>query len=155
MSKVLFKLNKNKPMTHSYSMKNFHKTKEKNTLNNKDNTNFKKVTGSGIVGTSGLSPIIIYKKSSKGDENKEKYRVKKQIKNTNYISDGGLKQKIEKYNNGFGFVSSNHFTRNQNKTTKNKYNKNNNIFLEEKQKEKESFPMPKKYSNNIIDKKIF
>ena len=81
MSKVVFKINKEIPMSHSYSMKNFHRAKEKNSLNNKDNINFKKVTGSGIVGTSGLSPIIIYKKSSKGDENKEKYRVKKQIKN--------------------------------------------------------------------------
>ena len=153
MSKVVFNLNKEAKMPHSYSMKNFYQTKEKNSFSPKDNTNFKKVTGSGIVGTSGLSPIVIYKKSTKGDENKEKYRVKRQIKNTNYISDGGLKQKIEKFNNGFGFGSSQNFI-GQNKTTKNKYNKNHELFFKEKQKEKDSLPRTKKYSN-IIDKKLF
>ena len=156
MSKAIFNKNKEMPISHSYSTKNFYRNKDKSTFSHKDNTNFKKVSGSGIVGTSGLSPIIIYKKTSKGNENKEKYKVKKQIKNTNYISDGGLKQKIEKYNNGFGFPSHNILGQStQNKTTKHKYNKKHNIFFEEKQKEKESFPMSKKYSNNIIDKKVF
>ena len=64
MSKVVFKINKERQIPYSYSMRNFNKTKDKNTFSPvKDNTNFKKVTGSGVIGTSGLSPIINYKKS--------------------------------------------------------------------------------------------
>ena len=155
MSKVVFKINKERQIPYSYSMRNFNKTKDKNTFSPvKDNTNFKKVTGSGVIGTSGLSPIIIYKKSLKGNQNKEKYRVKRQIKNANYISDGGLKQKIEKFNYGFGSSSPITISKNnQIKTTKNKFNKNHNLFFEENQKEKESFPRSKKY--NATEKKLF
>ena len=155
MSKVPFKIYREMQMTHSYSMKNFRINKDKNALSPKD-SNFKKVTGSGIIGTSGLSPVVIYKKTSKGKQNKEKYEIKKQMKNSNYISDGGLKQKIEKFNYGFGSVSSpTTLVQNQQfKTTKNKYNKNHNIFFEEKQNNKESLPRSKKY-NNLRDKKLF
>ena len=159
MSKVAFKITKEHKIPHSYSTKILNKTKDKNSLSpTKDNSNFKKISGSGIVGTSGLSPIIIYKKTLKGNQNKEKYKIKRQVRNTNYISDGGLKEKLQKFNNGLGFCSSptsmsqNH----QMKSTKNK-NKNHNLFFEENQKEnqkeKENIPRTKKY--NLAEKKLF
>ena len=161
MSKVAFKITKEHKMPHSYSTKTFNKTKDKTSLSPTcDNSNFKKITGSGIVGTSGLSPIIIYKKTLKGNQNKEKFKIKRQVRNTNYISDGGLKEKLQKFNNGFAFCSSptsmsqNHMI----KSTKNKnHNKNHNLFFEENQKdnqkEKENNPRTKKY--NLADKKLF
>ena len=159
MSKVAFKITKENKIPHSYSTKILNKTKDKNSLSpTKDNSNFKKISGSGIVGTSGLSPNIIYKKTLKGNQNKEKYKIKRQVRNTNYISDGGLKEKLQKFNNGLGFCSSptsmsqNH----QMKSTKNK-NKNHNLFFEENQKEnqkeKENIPRTKKY--NLAEKKLF
>ena len=119
MSKVIFKLNKPMQLPHSYSTKSFNKTREK-TIISPDNANFKKVTGFGIIGTSGLSPVIIYKKNSKESSKLEKFKIKRQIKNTNYISDGGLRQKLEKYNTGLA------------------KNKNHNLFLEEKKEGKDT-----------------
>ena len=126
MSKVVFKLSKPMQLPHSYSTKSLNKTREK-TIISPDNANFKKVTGFGIIGTSGLSPVIIYKKTPKENSKLEKFKIKRQIKNTNYISDGGLKQKLEKYNTGLAFNSSQiSFPQtSKNKTTKNKDNKNN------------------------------
>lgn len=139
MSKVIFKLNKPMQLPHSYSTKSFNKTREK-TIISPDNANFKKVTGFGIIGTSGLSPVIIYKKNSKESSKLEKFKIKRQIKNTNYISDGGLRQKLEKYNTGLAFNSSQiSFPQtSKNKTTKNQENKNknHNLFLEEKKRRK-------------------
>ena len=151
MSKVIFKINKEMKIPHSFSNRVLNKMESNSISPIKDN-NFKKITSSGIIGTSGLSPVIIYKKSLKRKENKEKYKFKRQIKNTNYISDGGLKKKLEKFNNGIDFISS-PISMSQNKTTKNKYNKNHNIFFEEKQKEKELIPRSKKY--NLPEKKLF
>ena len=141
MSKVIFKLNKPMQLPHSYSTKSFNKTREK-TIISPDNANFKKVTGFGIIGTSGLSPVIIYKKNSKESSKLEKFKIKRQIKNTNYISDGGLRQKLEKYNTGLAFNSSQiSFPQtSKNKTTKNQENKNKNpnLFLEEKKEGKDT-----------------
>ena len=155
MSKTSFGLKKEFLMGHSYSLKNFNLNKDKNALSPKNNSNFKKVTDSGTIGISGKNPIIIYKKTSKGRLNKEKYEVQKQIRNTNYISDGGIKEKIEKFNYGYGYVhSSIPLPQNpQIKTTKNKYNKDHNLFFEEKQNGKESLPKSKKLNNT--DKKLF
>ena len=140
----MFKINKEMQIPQSHSKKSLNKM-ETNILSPVKDTNFKKISSSGIIGTSGLSPVIIYKKSIKGNENKEKYKLKRQFRNTNYISDGGLKKKLEKFYNGNDFISS-PIPISQNKTTKNKYNTNHNIFFEEKQKEKESIPRSKKYN---------
>ena len=123
-------------LPHSYSTKSLNKTREK-TIISPDNANFKKVTGFGIIGTSGLSPVIIYKKTPKENSKLEKFKIKRQIKNTNYISDGGLKQKLEKYNTGLAFNSSQiSFPQtSKNKTTKNKDNKNHNLFLGDKKQD--------------------
>ena len=155
MSKSSFGLKKEFLMAHSYSMKNFNTNKDKNALSPKNNSNFKKITDSGTIGISGKNPIIIYKKTSKGRLNKEKYEVQKQIRKTNYISDGGLKEKIEKFNYGYGYAhSSIPLPQNpQIKTTKNKYNKDHNLFFEEKQNGKESLSKSKKLNNT--DKKLF
>ena len=155
MLKTSFGLKKEFPMAHSYSMKNLNTNKDKNSLYPKNNSNFKKVTDSGTIGISGRNPIIIYKKASKGRINKEKYEVQKQIRNAHYISDGGLKEKIEKFNYGYGHAhSSIPLPQNQQiKTTKNKYNKEHNLFFEEKQNGKESLPKSKKLNNT--DKKLF
>ena len=136
MSKVVFKLSKPMQLPHSYSTKSLNKTREK-TIISPDNANFKKVTGFGIIGTSGLSPVIIYKKTPKENSKLEKFKIKRQIKNTNYISDGGLKQKLEKYNTGLAFNSSQiSFPQtSKNKTTKNKDNKNHNLFLGDKKQD--------------------
>ena len=147
----MFKINKEMQIPQSHSKKSLNKM-ETNILSPVKDTNFKKISSSGIIGTSGLSPVIIYKKSIKGNENKEKYKLKRQFRNTNYISDGGLKKKLEKFYNGNDFISS-PIPISQNKTTKNKYNTNHNIFFEEKQKEKESIPRSKKY--NLQEKKLF
>ena len=133
MSKVIFKLNKPIQLPHSYSTRSLNKTREK-TILSPDNANFTKVTGFGIIGTSGLSPVIIYKKSFKESNRVEKFKIKRQIKNSNYISDGGLKKKLEKYNTGLAFNSP-HISfpqTSKNKTTKNQDNKNHNLFLGEK-----------------------
>ena len=134
MSKVIFKVNKPMQLPHSYSTKSFNsKTKDK-TISSPDSANFTKVTGFGIIGTSGLSPVIIYKKNSKDNFKLEKFKIKRQIKNNNYISDGGLRQKLQKYSTGTAFNSSQiSFPQtSKNKTTKNRDKKNHNLFLEEK-----------------------
>ena len=134
MSKVIFKVNKPMQLPHSYSTKSFNnKTKDK-TISSPDSGNFTKVSGFGIIGTSGLSPVIIYRKNSKDNFKLQKFKINRQIKNNNYISDGGLRQKLEKYNTGLAFNSSQiSFPQtSKNKTTKNRDKKNHNLFLEEK-----------------------
>ena len=136
----MFKLNKPMQLPHSYSTRSLNKTREK-TILSPDNENFKKVTGFGIIGTSGLSPVIIYKKDLKEKNIAEKYKIKRQMKNFNYISDGGLRKKLEKYNTGLAFNSP-HISFPQtakNKTTKNQENKNHNLFLGEKNIGKDAY----------------
>ena len=141
MSKVIFKLNKPMQFHNNYSTKSINKTRDKSLLS-PDNANFTKVTGFGIIGTSGLSPVIIYKKNSKQKNKLEKYKIKRQIKNINYISDGGLRQKLEKYSTGLAFNSSQISIpqTSKNKTIRNQdnKNKNHNLFLEEKNSGKDT-----------------
>ena len=132
MSKVLFKISKPMQLPHSYSTKSFNnKTKDK-TISSPDSANFTKVSGFGIIGTSGLSPVIIYRKNSKDNIKLQKFKINRQIKNNNYISDGGLRQKLEKYNFAFNSSQISFPQTSKNKTTKNRDKKNHNLFLEEK-----------------------
>jgi len=154
MSKVIFKMNKPMQLPHSYSTKSFNsKTKDK-TISSPDSANFTKVTGFGIIGTSGLSPVIIYKKNSKDNFKLEKLKIKRQIKNNSYISDGGLRQKLQKYSTGTAFNSSQiSFPQtSKNKTTKNRDKKNHNLFLEEKKTGKDTINIKKP---NFEDIKLF
>jgi hypothetical protein len=152
MSKPFSRINKEMYVPHSYSMKNFYKNKRKNPLSPKDKSNFTKVSGSGTIGIFGQSPLVVYKKKTKEKQNKEKYELKKQMKNNNYISDGGLKQKIAKYNNGLAYspISS---PKNKMKTNKSKC-RNNNILFGDNQNNKISSPRSTKNSN-IFDMKLF
>ena len=152
MSKPFLRISKDMYSPHSYSMKNFYKSKRANALSPKDNSNFTKVTGSGTIGIFGQSPVVVYKKKQKEKQNKEKYELKKQMKNNNYISDGGLKQKIQKYNNGIisSPVSS---PKNKLKTSKNK-NRNDNLLFGQNQNNKMSSPRSTKNSN-ILEKQLF
>ena len=152
MSKPFSRINKEMYVPHSYSMKNFYKNKRKNPLSPKDNSNFTKVTGSGTIGIFGQSPLVIYKKKTKEKQNKEKYELKKQMKNNNYISDGGLKKKIEKYNNGL-VASPISSPKNKLKTNKGKI-RNNNLLIGENQNNKMSSPRSTKNSN-IFDMQLF
>ena len=147
MSKVGFKLGKEIHLPNSCSTKSLNRTRDKSLLS-PDNANFQKVTGYGIIGTSGLSPVIIYKRNSKGSQNMEKFKIKRQLKKSNYISDGGLRKKLDKYITGFPNNSSQiSFPQSsQNKTAKNKDNKNHNLFLGEKKNG---------LDNNIIKKPKF
>jgi len=71
----------------------------------KNMENFKKVTGFGIIGTSGLSPVIIYKKDLKEKNIAEKYKIKRQMKNFNYISDDNFL--IDNYKSKKGYDNNN------------------------------------------------
>ena len=145
MSKVVFKLSKPMQLPHSYSTKSLNKTREK-TIISPDNANFKKVTGFGIIGTSGLSPVIIYKKTPKENSKLEKFKIKRQIKNTNYISDGGLKQEKEKDNNIVNQkVEEGTVEKEEEAKLKGKKNKNKN-----KKKNKEKKEEPKEI-NFVVD----
>ena len=152
MSKVGFKLGKNMQISNPYSTKSQNKTRDKSLLS-PDNANFQKVTGYGIIGTSGLSPVIIYKRNSKGTQNMEKFKIKRQLKNSNYISDGGLRQKLDKYNTGMAFNSSQiSFPQSsQNKTTKNRDNKTHNLLLDDKKQGKDASDN----NNNVMKKPKF
>ena len=91
----------NKEFFHkSSSVKNI---KGNNIKKNKTNINiineFKKINTIGTTNTSGTQPIIIYKKELNNHNNNIK-----QIKNNNiYISDGGLKKKLERYHHGHSY----------------------------------------------------
>ena len=85
------------------------KSKSKNQKNNlimktlpsKDDTlnNFHKITDNEIISTTGEQARIIYKKKeSKNTHTFDNKMKKKMDKNNIYISDGGLKNKIQKFN---------------------------------------------------------
>ena len=82
-------------------------TKNKKKLSPKSNNNFQKITGSGSISTSGIQPIVVFKKKSskKGfiEANQTSSKVIQKHKNVKndkneYISDGGLNQKLQKFN---------------------------------------------------------
>ena len=81
-------------------MKNINRTNDKFKLNQDDEQHFIKISGYRDIRISGFSPVTVYKKRIGGQETKERLLVKRQIKNNSYISDGGLKNKIQKFNNG-------------------------------------------------------
>ena len=86
----------------SFSVKNFkgNDIKKKNKTNINIINEFKKINTIGTTNTSGTQPIIIYKKELNNHNNNNI----KQIKNNSiYISDGGLKKKLERYNSGHSY----------------------------------------------------
>ena len=67
-------------------------------FNSYTSNDFKKINSSNnIINTSGSQPIVIFKKISKSlTQTFPNYKSNQPLKN-NYISDGGLKKKINKY----------------------------------------------------------
>ena len=78
----------------------------------KTTNNFEKITGSGDINITGSQPIIMFKKPSNNKATKSpnplnsKYTINKT--KFEYVSDGGMSQKIQKYN------SNNNLNNNQN-----------------------------------------
>ena len=130
--------NKSMKRSKSYSMKNINRTNDKFKLNQDDEQNFIKISGYRDIRISGFSPVTVYKKRIGGQETKERLLVKRQIKNNSYISDGGLKNKIQKFNNGIEDSSS----KKKKKKNLNKSDKKSNLYF-------------KKSNFDIDDKKIF
>ena len=103
--------------------------KDKKVFSPKSKNNFQKITGSGSINTSGSQPIVVFKKKSskKGlievnQTNPKNIQKSKNDKNE-YISDGGLHQKIQKFN------SNNNINYNSNNIYFNNYiNDKNNCF---------------------------
>ena len=120
----------------SSSVKNF---KGNNIKKNKTNINiineFKKINTIGTTNTTGTQPIIIYKKELNNHINNIK-----QIKNNNiYISDGGLKKKLERYNNGHSYSIP----------------KKKTLSCNKKKKTKNYYPTKKKFFKSSTQEKLF
>ena len=73
--------------------------KEKKRLTPKSVSNFQKITGSGSINTSGSQPIVVYKKNTNKKIPSEIMTKSIPKPKNEYISDGGLNQKLQKYNN--------------------------------------------------------
>ena len=83
----------------SSSAKNIKGNNLKKSTNLKITNEFTKVNTLGTTNTSGTQPIIIYKKGLNNHNNNIK-QIKVSSNNKNiYISDGGLKKKLDRYNN--------------------------------------------------------
>ena len=117
--------------------------KNKKKLDKNHINNFEKITGSGDINYAGNQPIVIYKKQSSSKKVSKspnpfnsKYTINKN--KFEYVSDGGMLQKLQKYN------SNNNFSPN------NKNNNNNNLYhynnyISEKDK---NLPINKNKKNN-------
>ena len=110
--------------------------------------NFEKITGSGDINIAGNNPVVVYKKSNnhkKVSKSPNPLKSKYTINKTKfeYVSDGGMAQKIQKYN------SNNNLNQNNNINNKNLYYYNN--YVSEKGK---NLPINKNKKNNIEKNKI-
>ena len=101
-----------------------HKDKKKSTQKNINN--LEKITGSGAINISGNQPIVVYKKQTKNKKVSKspnplnsKYMINK-AKNE-YVSDGGMSQKIQKFN------SNNNLNQNNNNNNNKLYYYNNYV----------------------------
>ena len=137
---------KDKPIKKSVEQKNKKKSAPKNS------NNLEKITGSGDINIAGSQPIVMFKKTSNKKVSKSpnplntKYTINKT--KFEYISDGGMSQKIQKYNSNTNLNINNnnknlyyynnyisekdHSSNNNNKNKKN-IEKNNNINKQKKQ----------------------
>ena len=137
---------KDNPIKKSVEQKNKKKSAPKNS------NNLEKITGSGDINIAGSQPIVMFKKTSNKKVSKSpnplntKYTINKT--KFEYISDGGMSQKIQKYNSNTNLNINNnnknlyyynnyisekdHSSNNNNKNKKN-IEKNNNINKQKKQ----------------------
>ena len=108
---------KDNPIKKSVEQKNKKKSAPKNS------NNLEKITGSGDINIAGSQPIVMFKKTSNKKVSKSpnplntKYTINKT--KFEYISDGGMSQKIQKYNSNTNL--------NINNNNKNLYYYNNYI----------------------------
>ena len=133
---------KNIPMKKPSTQKDTKKTSKK-IINN-----FEKITGSGDINIAGNNPVVVYKKSNnhkKVSKSPNPLKSKYTINKTKfeYVSDGGMAQKIQKYN------SNNNLNQNNNINNKNLYYYNN--YVSEKGK---NLPINKNKKNNLEKNKI-
>ena len=142
--------------------KNIHKSCSAKNIkgkNNKKNVNktineFKKINALGPTNTSGAQPIIIYKKERNNHHHNNNNNNIKQIKLTSgnninninnvYISDGGLKKKLERYNAGHSYSIPNK------KTSSVKNEKKAKNFYPTKKKLKKSSTQEKLFSQTML-----
>ena len=121
--------------------------KEKKRLTPKSVSNFQKITGSGSINTSGSQPIVVYKKNTNKKIPSEIMTNSIPKPKNEYISDGGLNQKLQKYNNNSNNNLNNVYFNNfinekspqipNNKNTKNNDNiQNTNITKKLKEQQK-------------------
>ncbi len=118
-----------------HQKKKIEKNKDKKKSGAKSNTNFTKITSVGNINTSGNQPIVVFKKNSTKKCKSDLNNIQKQ--KNEYISDGGLNQKIQKYNininnnnvydlNNINNIYFNNFINVKNQNIPNNKNKNNN-----------------------------
>ena len=117
-------------------------------LNQKNLNNFEKITGSGEINILGNNPVVMFKKQTNKKVSKSPNPLKSKITinktKFEYLSDGGMSQKIQKYNSN-------------NNLNKNKYNNNNNLyiynnFISEKDKLPNNNNIKNNYNNNNLNK---
>ena len=112
---------KNIPMKKPSTQKDNKKTSKKIT------NNFEKITGSRDTNIAGNEPVLVYKKTNNNKKVskspnplKSKYTINKT--KFEYVSDGGMAQKIQKYNSNNNLKSNNN-----NNNKKNLYLYNNYV----------------------------
>ena len=130
-------------------------TKDKKKQNSKTNTNFQKVTCSGSINTSGNVPIVVFKKTTnkKGTNDSSQLGVKNNTKKqkNEYISDGGMSNKMQKYSNNLN----NNININNNNNSNNNMNNIyfNNYIIEKNQQIPNNKNIKNKPDNNSNLKK--
>ena len=119
----------------------------------KSKNNFEKITGSGDINVTGSQPIVMFKKSSNNKISKSpnplnsKYTINKT--KFDYVSDGGMSQKIQKYN------SNNNLNNNKSNNTYhyNNYISENDHILPHNKNKKNNLEKNKNISNNTNKQK--
>jgi hypothetical protein len=89
----------------------------------KEANNFHKITTENDkISTSGEQPLLLYRKKEPKISHSFDYKMTKKNSDKNiYITDGGLKTKIEKFNSGYNYTNTN---QNQNQNLNQNQNKN-------------------------------
>lgn len=110
---------------------------------------FTKINTLGTTNTSGTQPIIIYKKELNNHNNIKQIKLSSNNKNNNnnkniYISDGGLKKKLERYNSGHSYSIPNK------KTSSMKNAKKTKNFYPTKKKLLKSSTQEKLFSQTMV-----
>ena len=124
--------------------------KNKKKSGQKNKNNFEKITGSGDINVSGSQPKVIFKKQSNKKISKSpnplnsKYTINKT--KFEYVSDGGMAQKIQKYN------SNNNISKNNNLYYYNNYISNKDHNLPNNKNKKNTLDKKQHVKNNEINK---